>query len=59
LKIYKIDVDKCTGCTVCAKKCPTGAIIGSRKNAHFIVEDKCIGCGACYQACKFEAIQVV
>jgi len=59
LKVYKIDVDKCTGCTVCAKKCPVGAIIGTRKSPHFINEDKCIGCGACFEACNFEAIRVV
>jgi NADH:ubiquinone oxidoreductase subunit F (NADH-binding)/ferredoxin/(2Fe-2S) ferredoxin len=59
LKVYKIDVDKCTGCTVCVKKCPVNAIIGSRKAPHFIVEDKCIGCGACYEACKFDAIEVI
>ncbi|MFO8067765.1 MAG: NADH-ubiquinone oxidoreductase-F iron-sulfur binding region domain-containing protein [Bacteroidales bacterium] len=59
LKVYKIDVDKCSGCTVCTKKCPVNAIIGSRKAPHFIVEDKCIGCGACYEACKFEAIEIV
>lgn len=59
LKVYKIDVDKCSGCTVCTKKCPVNAIIGSRKAPHFIVEDKCIGCGACYDACKFEAIEIV
>jgi NADH:ubiquinone oxidoreductase subunit F (NADH-binding)/Pyruvate/2-oxoacid:ferredoxin oxidoreductase delta subunit len=56
LRKFLIDVNKCTGCTVCAKKCPTGAIIGAKKTQHFIVEDKCIGCGACYEACKFEAI---
>jgi NADH:ubiquinone oxidoreductase subunit F (NADH-binding)/ferredoxin len=56
LRKFVIDVNKCTGCTVCAKKCPTGAIIGAKKTQHFIVEDKCIGCGACYEACKFEAI---
>ncbi len=59
LRVFKIDVDACTGCTVCAKKCPTGAIIGARKTPHFIVEDKCIGCGACQQACKFNAIEIV
>ena len=59
LKVYKIDVDKCTGCTVCAKKCPVGAIIGTRKSPHFINEDKCIGCGACFEACNFDAIHVV
>ncbi len=59
LKVYKIDVDKCTGCTLCIKKCPVDAIIGTKKSPHFIVEDKCIGCGACYEACKFDAIEVV
>jgi len=59
LKEYKIEVDKCTGCTVCTKKCPVNAIVGSRKTPHFIVEDKCIGCGACYEACKFDAIRII
>lgn len=58
LREYSIDVDKCTGCTICAKKCPTNAIIGARKQAHFIIADKCISCGACEEACKFDAILV-
>ncbi len=58
LRTFKIDVDKCTGCTVCAKKCPTDAIIGSRKAPHFIVEDKCISCGNCFEVCKFDAILI-
>ncbi len=56
LRTFFIEVEKCTGCTVCAKKCPTDAIIGTRKTPHFIIEDKCIGCGSCYEACKFDAI---
>jgi len=58
LRTYKIDVEKCTGCTVCVKKCPTDAIIGSKKAPHFIVSDKCIGCGTCESVCKFDAISV-
>jgi NADH:ubiquinone oxidoreductase subunit F (NADH-binding)/Pyruvate/2-oxoacid:ferredoxin oxidoreductase delta subunit len=58
LRTFKIDVDKCTGCTICAKKCPTGAIIGGKKTPHFIVEEKCIACGACDEACKFDAILI-
>ncbi|MFO8235661.1 MAG: NADH-ubiquinone oxidoreductase-F iron-sulfur binding region domain-containing protein [Bacteroidales bacterium] len=56
LRTYYIDVDKCTGCAICAKKCPTGAIFGTLKKAHFIVQEKCIGCGECYEVCKFNAI---
>jgi NADH:ubiquinone oxidoreductase subunit F (NADH-binding) len=56
LRTFYIDVEKCTGCTICAKKCPTGAIYGTPKHAHFIVQEKCIGCGICYESCKFNAI---
>ncbi len=59
LRTFKIDVEKCTGCTVCARKCPTDAIIGTRKAPHFIVEDKCIGCGNCQEVCKFDAVNVL
>jgi NADH:ubiquinone oxidoreductase subunit F (NADH-binding) len=58
LRTFTIDVDKCSGCTVCAKKCPTDAIIGSRKAPHFIVDDKCIACGNCEEVCKFDAITI-
>lgn len=58
LRTFKIDVDKCTGCTACVKKCPTQAIIGTVKAPHFIIEDKCIGCGSCETVCKFDAISV-
>ncbi len=58
LRVFCIDVDKCTGCTVCSKKCPTGAIIGAKKTPHFIIAEKCIGCGSCEEACKFDAIYI-
>lgn len=58
LKTYTINVDKCTGCTLCSKKCPVNAIVGSKKTPHFIVQDKCIGCGTCYDVCQFKAIEV-
>ena len=58
LRTFTINVDKCTGCTICAKKCPTDAIIGSRKSPHFIVDDKCISCGTCFDVCKFDSIVI-
>lgn len=58
LRVFKIDVEKCTGCTVCAKKCPTDAIIGTRKSPHFVVQEKCIACGTCFDVCKFKAVTI-
>ncbi|MCK4664442.1 MAG: NADH-quinone oxidoreductase subunit NuoF [Bacteroidales bacterium] len=53
---YRIDPSKCTGCTVCEKKCPVNAITGERKKLHFIDQEVCIKCGLCYDACKFDSI---
>ena len=53
---FSIDADKCVGCTLCAKQCPTGAIMGKVKTPHYIIPDKCIRCGACYEVCKFKAV---
>jgi len=56
LRVYEINVDACTGCAVCFKKCPVDAIIGTPRYPHFIVQDKCIGCGTCFDVCKFNAV---
>ena len=53
---YVIEPDKCKGCTLCARKCPAGAIVGTVKNPHTIDTSKCIKCGACIDSCKFGAI---
>jgi NADP-reducing hydrogenase subunit HndC len=55
---FHIDPDKCTGCTVCAIKCPAHAISGNRKEPHIIDQDKCIKCGICFTVCKFGSVKV-
>ncbi|MBW6500666.1 MAG: 4Fe-4S binding protein [Bacteroidales bacterium] len=58
LRTFSIDVDKCTGCTACAAKCPVNAIYGTRLQPYFIVEEKCTGCGICFDVCKFSAVLI-
>lgn len=53
---YFVDAEKCTGCTICERVCPTGAISGGLKKPHTIDAQKCISCGACFQNCRFGAI---
>jgi len=53
---YAIDPELCTGCTLCARKCPATCISGKPKEAHVIDQSMCIHCGVCYDSCKFSAI---
>jgi len=55
---YEIDKEACTGCTLCAKKCPQDAIAGKKKEPHLIDQENCIKCGICYDGCKFGAIAI-
>jgi NADH:ubiquinone oxidoreductase subunit F (NADH-binding)/Pyruvate/2-oxoacid:ferredoxin oxidoreductase delta subunit/(2Fe-2S) ferredoxin len=55
---YEIDEEACTGCQVCAKKCPQEAIVGTKKEPHHLDQAKCIKCGICYDMCKFNAIAI-
>lgn len=58
LLTYEIEQNLCTGCTVCARNCPTSAISGERKTPHHIDQGTCIRCGICFTKCKFSAIKV-
>ncbi len=56
LLTYKINAEKCKGCTLCKNVCPVDAIAGERKQPHTIIEDMCIRCGTCISKCTFNAI---
>ncbi|MFP4388052.1 MAG: 4Fe-4S binding protein, partial [Desulfococcaceae bacterium] len=55
---YEIDPETCTGCGLCAKRCPQDAISGEKKAAHVIDQSQCIKCSICYESCKFDAIAI-
>jgi NADH-quinone oxidoreductase subunit F len=53
---FIINHEKCNGCGLCARDCPTHCIIGEKKGPHTIVEEQCTKCGKCFTVCNFDAI---
>jgi NADH:ubiquinone oxidoreductase subunit F (NADH-binding)/Pyruvate/2-oxoacid:ferredoxin oxidoreductase delta subunit len=53
---YSVIPELCTGCLVCLRNCPAGAISGEKQHVHWIDEDLCTRCGMCKSVCKFEAV---
>ena len=53
---YFIIEDKCNGCQLCLKACPTNAITGIKKQSHEINHELCIKCGKCFDVCRFDAV---
>ncbi len=55
---YSVIDENCTGCMVCLRNCPEGAIQGEKKEVHVIDAAICTRCGMCMSVCKFDAILV-
>jgi NADH-quinone oxidoreductase subunit F len=61
LMSYYILPEKCQGCGICAKTCPSEAIAGGKRLIHVIDQGKCIKCGSCLDVCpsRFSAVKKV
>jgi len=56
---YLIIDEKCMGCRLCEKACPTGAITFVQKKKPVILDqEKCIKCGICYDVCRLDAVKI-
>jgi NADH-quinone oxidoreductase subunit F len=55
---YYILPDKCEGCMICLRECPSGAIKGGKRMVHVIDQEKCSRCGVCFSVCppRFKAV---
>jgi ech hydrogenase subunit F len=51
--------DNCVYCTVCAKRCPTGALKVDRAQKKFILERlRCISCASCVEVCPKDSLSL-
>ena len=55
--IAKVNSHLCTGCALCAKRCPFKAIAITKEKAK-VNTKKCYGCGVCTVLCEPEAIKL-
>ena len=54
---YEVTAD-CTGCTICAQRCPVNAIPLTPYRKHHINMDLCTRCDTCRRVCPHHAIEV-
>ena len=53
---YEISLEKCIGCSLCARRCPPSCISGSKQDKYKIDQLKCVKCGQCVDICPTKAI---
>jgi len=55
---YYILPEKCEGCMICLRNCPSQAIMGGKRMVHVIDQSKCTKCGTCLSLCpaRFSAV---
>ena len=58
LIMLEINEENCTGCKICEKVCPFGAIIVDPDDKKAKVLDTCTLCGSCINACRFDALNI-
>lgn len=49
-----LEKEKCNGCTICLRRCPTEAI-RIRNGKARIIKERCIDCGECIRVCPYHA----
>jgi ferredoxin len=52
-----VDEAECSGCDICADRCPVGAV--AVEDTAAVDRDKCLGCGLCASECPTDAIRLV
>lgn len=53
-----LDIEKCKGCTICLKRCPTEAI--RIRDGHAQIDSRrCIDCGECIRRCHYKAKKAI
>lgn len=51
--------DNCVFCSVCAKKCPTGALTVNRSKKRWAIDRlQCISCGYCVEICPKKSLEL-